>query len=149
MAPMSNANRSDISIGKEKWISFIEIDGRQDNAMELDEILQLIHPLLDLLETKCVAGCCGIDAYALWPEDIAGAAKVARLPYLSQSVAEIRQRITESNESVFVSHRLNNFFDKHTLLQLIDHIAICVCPADELGTQNGHPEEPMTRHLET
>lgn len=70
---MSKTNRNVISIGKARWITFVELDGRQSSAIELDEILKPIEPFLDSLEKECVAACCGIDAYTLWPEDIAGA----------------------------------------------------------------------------
>ena len=34
---MSKPKRNDISIGKDKWITFVELDGQQTNAIELDE----------------------------------------------------------------------------------------------------------------
>jgi hypothetical protein len=137
---MSKPNRNDISIGKDKWITFVELDGRQCSAIELDEILKPLEPFLDLLETECVAACCGIDAYALWPEDIAGAANQSEIPDLSQMIAAARQRIVESDAESFLSHRMNNYFDRQTLLQLVDHIADCVCHADDVGEQSDERE---------
>ena len=52
---MSKPNRNDISIGKDKWITFVEPDGQQTRAIELDEILNPIEPFLNSLETECVA----------------------------------------------------------------------------------------------
>lgn len=137
---MSKPNRNDISIGKDKWITFVELDGRQTSAVELDGILKPIEPFLDSLETECVAACCGIDAYALWPEDIASAARKTELPDLSQSIAAARQRIIEADGDSFVNHRMNNYFDRQTLIQLIDHIAHCVRYADSVGEQRDQRE---------
>ena len=146
---MSKPKRNDISIGKDKWITFVELDGQQTNAIELDEILKPIEPFLNSLETECVAACCGVDAYALWPEDIAGAAKQSDIPDLSRSIETVRQHIIDSGWDSFVSHRMNNFFHRQTLLQLIDHIAQCVGHADDVGEQSGEPEPPITRNLKS
>lgn len=72
---MPKPNRNDISIGKDKWITFIDLVDGQRDAIELDEILKPVEPFLNMLETECVAACCGVDAYSLWPDDIATAAK--------------------------------------------------------------------------
>jgi hypothetical protein len=127
---MSKSNPNDISIGNNKWIKFIKLEDHH-NAIELDDILKPIEPFLTSLETHCVAECCGIDAYALWPEDIASAAKQSEIPQLSGSIDAVRQRIAQTDGNSFVSHRMNNYFERQTLLQLIDHIAHCVCHADE------------------
>jgi hypothetical protein len=137
---MSKPNRNDISIGKDKWITFIELGGRQSSAIELDGILRPIEPFLNSLETECVAACCGIDAYALWPEDIARAAKQSGIPDLSESIDVARQRIVDTRGDSFVSHRMNNYFDRQTLLQLVDHIAHCVRHADDVGEQSDERE---------
>jgi hypothetical protein len=146
---MSKPNRNDISIGKGKWITFVELDGQQTDAIDLDEILKPIEPFLNSLETECVAGCCGVDAYALWPEDIAGAAKQSDLSNLSRSIETARKQIIDSGGDSFVSHRMNNFFQRQTLLQLIDHIARCVGHANDVGEQSGEPESPITRNLKS
>jgi hypothetical protein len=139
---MSKSSRDDISIGEDKWITFIELDGQQTSAIELDEILKPIEPFLNLLETECVAACCGIDAYALWRKDIARAAKQSEITDLSQSIDDARQRIATTTGDSFVSHRMNNFFHRQTLLQLIDHIAHCVRNAEVLGEQSDAPKPP-------
>lgn len=139
---MSKPNRDDISIGEDKWITFIELDGQQTSAIELDEILKPIESFLNLLETECVAACCGIDAYALWCEDIARAAIQSQISDLSQSIDVTRQRIAATNGDSFVSHRMNNFFHRQTLLQLIDHLAHCVRNAEDVGQQSDAPKPP-------
>jgi len=137
---MPKPNRSDISIGKDKWITFIELDSRQSNAIQLDEILKPIEPFLISLETECVAACCGIDAHALWPDDIANAAKHSAIANLPQRIDNAPKRIIETGGDSFVSHSINNFFDRQTLIQLIYHIAYWVRHAEDVGEYNGERE---------
>ena len=130
---MPKPNRNDICIGQDKWITFIELDDQQTNVIELDEILKPVESFLELLETDCLAACCGIDAYALWPNDIKHAARQSEIKNLSISIDDARQRIAASIGDTFVSHRMNNYFHRQTLLQLIDHIAHCVRQAEDPG----------------
>ena len=119
-------NRGDISIGEDKWIPFIDLQGKYHDAVDIDEWLAPILPLLDRLETECVADCCGIDAYGFWPDAIARAAMQAGLPDLAERNAQVRERVAGAGGDVFLSHRMNNYFDRQVLLQLIDHIAACL-----------------------
>ncbi len=132
---MSKLNRNDISIGQDAWIEFVELDDQHRSAVELDAILKPIEPFLSLLETECVAACCGIDAYALWPEDIAVAKKQSGISDLSRAIGTVREQIVGTDGASFVSHRMNNFFHRKTLLQLVDHIAKCVRDIENKGEQ--------------
>ncbi|WP_458765102.1 DUF6331 family protein [Cupriavidus basilensis] len=120
------ANEGDIGIGEDKWIPFIDLQGKYHDAADIDDWLAPILPLLDWLETECVADCCGIDAYGFWPDAIARAAMQAGLPDLAERIAQVRERVASSGGDVFLSHRMNNYFDRQVLLQLIDHIAACL-----------------------
>lgn len=132
---MPKPNRNDISIGKDKWITFVELDGGQCSAIELDEILKPIEPFLNSIETECEAACCGVDAYTLWPEHIATAAQHSDRDDLQRRFNAVRSRIAETNGDTFVSHRMNNFFHRATLVQLFNHIAYWIEHADEVGKQ--------------
>ena len=52
----------DIQIGDDAWIEFISLDGRYEQAIDIDPLLGELWPLICLLETHCVADCCGMDA---------------------------------------------------------------------------------------
>lgn len=80
---------------------------------------------------------------------IARAAKTSPVPELSRLTEAARQQIEETGADSFVSLRMNSYFDRQTLLQLINHIAQCVRHADDVGEQSGQPEPPMTRDLES
>ena len=133
---MPKPNRDDISIGKDKWITFVELADDQPPAIELDEILKPVEPFFDLIETECVAACCGIDAYALWPNDIATAAKRLGIVQLRQCFHDIQSQIADANGDTFVSNRMNNFFHRVTLLELVNHIAYWIAHAGDVGEQS-------------
>jgi hypothetical protein len=124
--PKPKPHQFDISIGQDKWITFIMVPDAWNHGTEVDEILKPIEPFFDLLEIHCVAECCGIAAYAFWPDDIATAARRSTIPNLAEAVETVRQRIAETQEEVFVSPRMNHYFHPETLMQLLDHIAHCL-----------------------
>jgi hypothetical protein len=123
---MSKLNRGDISIGQDTWITFVDTTGKQCDAVDLDPTIEPLSRFFALLETECVTECCGIDALGLWPDNIMRAAKEFADPNLEKRIVGIRDRIAEITGDVFVSHSLNNYFDKRVLLQLFNHLANCV-----------------------
>jgi len=42
--------------------------------VDIDPELKALEPMWRALETSCVAGCCGLDAFDFSPENIASAA---------------------------------------------------------------------------
>ena len=111
-----------ISIGKGEWITFIDVDGRQGRAVPIDHLIAPMESFWAALETNCVAACCGIDAFSLWPENIRRAASTVVSKSLADNLASLRGFIEHSGADIFVSQRLNNYFDRQVLLQVIDHI---------------------------
>ncbi len=123
---MTKPHRNDISIGEDQWITFVEVDGRQSEALERDPVLEPIQNFLGLLETECVVECCGIDALGLWPEDITRAQRDCQDLDIAQKVAAVRDQVAQSLATTLVSHRLNNYFDRQVLLAVLDHIKACL-----------------------
>ena len=111
---MNKPHRNDISIGKNQWITSIEFDTGKTHAVDLDGLLTPISSFLDSLETHCVADCCGINAYALWPEEIVKAARESEIPHLPEVIGDVRKRIVKTEGEVFFSHRMNNYFHRKT-----------------------------------
>ena len=119
---MSKPNSNDISVGKDQWITFIDVVGRQERAVSIDHMIAPLESFWTALETNCVAGCCGIDAFSLWPEDIRRATTSVDGKSVGDGLASLREFVERSEADIFVSQRLNNYFDRQVLLQLIDHI---------------------------
>ncbi|HPH99701.1 MAG TPA: DUF6331 family protein [Chitinophagaceae bacterium] len=115
-------HRNDISIVKEKWIEWIDFPPSFE-PFDIDYLLEPIDELWAKLETECVSACCGIDAFGLWPEDIAKAVETMDKAALIHDLKNIKKELTFKNEAVIlISGRLNNLFDKMVFLQLVDHL---------------------------
>ncbi len=127
---MTKPHPNDISVGPDRWITFIDLEERQSAAIEIDEILKPVFPFLELLENDCVAECCGIDAYTLWPDDIVEACRQFDPLELLQKIEQIRKRVSDTDGDVVVSHKINNYFDKGVFLRLIDHITSSIRTSD-------------------
>lgn len=136
-------NPNDISIGKDAWITFSNLDGGQSCAVQIDSELASVMPLIESLETECVAECCGLDAFALWPEDIEKAmAKFNRheLSTFAANIACAQQKIDELPSDIVVSIRLNQYLRKVVLLEVLAHIRAVVEGIDSSHSRLLTPE---------
>jgi hypothetical protein len=117
----------DISIGKDKWIGWIDFDSTNDNDLfEIDDLLRPTFNFWDKLETQCVAGCCGIDAYSFWEEDIKRAVDKVDKTDLIKNLLTAKAEIESRSERIVISGKLNNLIDKSVFIQLLDHIVTTI-----------------------
>ncbi len=119
-------SKNDIPIGESRWIEFIELEGRYNEAVEIDLLLADLSRLWSGLEQHCVSGCCGFDAFDFYPEAIASAAIGMDLKFLHRSLNDAVQKIEALETTVVASKRLNNLADKSTFLTLLKHIQSCI-----------------------
>ncbi|MDX1963582.1 MAG: DUF6331 family protein [Pirellulales bacterium] len=120
---MPKPNPNDISIGPDKWITFVDIAGRPyAQAVSIDHMISAMESFWSALETECVAGCCGIDAFSLWPEDIQAVCRSQDERSIASGLEALLEFIEKSRADTFVSSRLNNLFDKKGLIELIQHL---------------------------
>ena len=118
-------NKNDISIGKERWIEFGDLANSLPHAVEIDSYLTPIMPFMERLETSCMAECCGIDAFALWPEHIEHALAMltpAELEALGNAWTSVEHTIEQLPSDTVVSTRMNQYFRKRVFLELLAHI---------------------------
>jgi hypothetical protein len=118
--------KNEISIGQDRWISFGDLDGGQARAIEIDPHLALVMPFFNRLETECVADCCGIDAYRLWPEDIKKAVATLDQPQLEKLARDLVSALSEIEQlpcDTVVSTRLNQYFRKAVFISVLAHIS--------------------------
>jgi hypothetical protein len=120
---MSTQHENDISIGQDEWILFVDIGDQRTNAIDIDPFIAPMGCFWMRFETECVAECCGIAAFRFWPEDIHRASAGSDVPSLVQNVAALRCFVQESESEAFVSTRLNHYFHRTAITQLLDHIA--------------------------
>lgn len=116
----------DIQIGDDAWIEFIDLDGRYDQAVDIDALLGELWPLICRLETHCVAGCCGMDAYDFTPEAIATALLELDRAQLHASCAQAKIAVTAVASDVLLSSTMNHYADKRVFLQLLEHLDACI-----------------------
>ncbi|MHA4847873.1 DUF6331 family protein [Flavitalea antarctica] len=116
----------DISIGDGQWIKWREIDGANSNRYNVDTLLDGTAMLWKNLETECVAECCGIEAFALWPADIKKAAQNLDSAVLKDCFIQLISKVEQNENTIVVSRKLNNLFDKQVFIQMIKHIIGCL-----------------------
>ncbi|TCC90215.1 hypothetical protein EZ428_13115 [Pedobacter frigiditerrae] len=114
-------NTSDISIGKDKWIKWVDWDS---NAVvcDIDVEITTTEPFWRYLETQCESACCGIGAYAFWTKDILNAKTLLGNPNIKNEFVDLKEKVEAINGNVVCSDYLNNLFDKNVFIQLLDHI---------------------------
>jgi hypothetical protein len=121
--PMAKPHKSDISIGPDRWITFIDLDLSGPAPTDIDHLIEPMWPFWKALETECVAECCGIDAFILWPEEIRRAAREVGDPDLPGKIIVLRAFVAGSSGESFISSKLNNLFRRSVLLEVLDHVA--------------------------
>lgn len=116
-------NKNDISISENLWIDWIEFDYRASNPKDIDDFLEPTMKLWNRLEVHCVAGCCGIDAFSFWREDIKNAVADLDQAYFIDELDKLKSKISNLDTEELKSSRINNLFHKNVFLKLIDHIS--------------------------
>jgi hypothetical protein len=102
-------------------------------------------PLLNMLETECIADCRGIEAFGLGSEDIElalNASNEQERVELSNNLPSIAVKIGRLSCENLRSDRLNQYFRKATFLALLAHIR---STAIELCSNRGH-QTSLRRH---
>ena len=131
---MTERNRQyDIQIADDAWIEYIDIAGRYDQAIDIDALLDGLWPLICRLETHCVAGCCGMDAYDFTRDGVAMALLELDRAHLHAACAAARIAMAATASDVLLSNTMNHYADKRVFLQLIEHLDECITAQDCAG----------------
>lgn len=139
MGKASPLQKNDISIGEDRWITFGDLKNGQERAVDIDPYLEPVMSFLDLLETECVAGCCGIHAYGLWPDNINGALKTLgnqERHRLMSDLVKISTEVENLATDTVVSNRLNQYFRKDVFLEILEHIRSVAEEGDSDGCRS-------------
>lgn len=116
-----------ISIGENKWIKWVGFDSKKDNEIiEIDNILKPTIDFWDGLETQCVAECCGIDAFSFWEDDIEQSINNLDKTELINNLRDVKSELINTSKTIVSSSRLNNLLDKRVFIELIDHILVTI-----------------------
>ncbi|MNK61316.1 hypothetical protein D3C87_804720 [compost metagenome] len=123
----------DIQIGDDAWIEFISLDGRYEQAIDIDPLLGELWPLICLLETHCVADCCGMDAYDFTREAVNTALLELNRAQLHAACAQAHSAVAAAASDVLLSNTMNHYADKRVFLQLLEHLDACIVAQDAAG----------------
>lgn len=117
---------NNIRVGPSRWIEFIDLDGRYDQAVQVDPLLAELSELWRAIELHCVAECCGLGAFDFTPEAIVDATADMDVSALRASLNDAIRAVEALDSTVVVSARLNTIADSKTLLDLLSHIRSCL-----------------------
>lgn len=123
----------DIQIADDAWIESIDIGERYDQAGDIDALLDGLWPLICRLETHCVAGCCGMDAFDFTRAGIDTALLELDRAQLHAACAAAKEAVTAAASDVLTSATMNHIADKRVFLQLLDHLDTCIVGQDRAG----------------
>ncbi|WP_143449882.1 DUF6331 family protein [Janthinobacterium sp. BJB304] len=116
----------DIQIGEDAWIEHVSIAERYGQAVDIDAHLAGLGPLIDRLESYCVAGCCGFDAFDFTRGGIDAALPGLDRAALLAACASARNAVAAVTSGVVLSPRMNNAADSLVFLRLLEHIEACI-----------------------
>lgn len=119
-------HRNGIQIDDDRWIDFISLDGRRDQAVNIDQHIKGLLPLFDMLEMRCVAECCGFDAFDFTRSAIIEASQYLDPAKLHYACTQGATAIEHIESTVVLSTRMNNLADKQVMIRLLNHISQCV-----------------------
>ena len=125
--------QDDIQIGDDAWIEWISLDGRYEQAVDIDPLLGELWPLICLLETHCVADCCGMDAYDFTREAVNTALLELDRAKLHAACAQAHSAVAAAASDVLLSNTMNHYADKRVFLQLLEHLDECIVAQDAAG----------------
>nr|WP_314605962.1 DUF6331 family protein [uncultured Janthinobacterium sp.] len=125
--------QDDIQIGDDAWIEWISLDGRYEQAIDIDPLLGELWPLICLLETHCVADCCGMDAYDFTREAVNTALLELDRAELHAACAQAHSAVAAAASDVLLSNTMNHYADKRVFLQLLEHLDECIVAQDAAG----------------
>ncbi len=122
----TNEHADDICIGQDQWIKAIDFDFKTAPMADLDPMLDEIIEFLKTMETECVAGCCGLDAFDFWPDGIKKAAESFDRSILERAIRDLACKIRALEPEILGSKTLNVYLHKSVFLDLLDHILKCL-----------------------
>jgi len=116
-----NDDSQNTFIGNDSYISWKEVDWKNEPNLNIDEQINSLNELFQKLETVCDRMCCGIEAFDFQPKSIKKAGEHINISW-NKELSEIITRIETSTENVVSSLILNQLFEKSVFIQLLRHL---------------------------
>ena len=123
---MSRLSQSDIPIGGDRRIPFIDVADCKEHAVDLSPLTAPLADFWFALSVYCLAVCCGLNAFTFEPEDIRHASLAMDADELRGGLSKLLTFIEASKSDVFYSDQLGEHLHRSVITQLIGHIYACV-----------------------
>ncbi len=118
-----------IATGPDTWIDHVEPAVPYGKAVAIDDLLADLAPMWAALETYCVAGCCGFDAFDFSADGVDASLSKVNAARTCEALATLRANLLALRGNAVSSTRLNMFCDKNEFLALLSHLDDCYRPA--------------------
>ncbi len=107
---------------------YIKLENFEGPFLEIDDLLEPCSIFFEQLETECVSGCCGVDAFDFSETAIANVVKTdLQIRYSTMNALKsLKEIIKKSDKAGFISKKLAFDASKNTWLNLIDHIMLSI-----------------------
>lgn len=107
--------------------TILEIDERlgpfsSDATVKYSNVRDPLREFWNRTETVCVAGCCGVGAFGIEPEEILDVVKELDSRTLLDQLERIREQVLRSDATIISYHRLNYNFERNSFLELLDYL---------------------------
>lgn len=119
---MAGENKSDIHIGDTQRIHWVEFDTAGKDFADVDYIIAKYPDFWAFLEINCVSGCCGLEAFRFYPDDIANASTHVDKESLKEDLVKLKLDLVKSDKDIISSSTLNYLVNKGVFIELLDHI---------------------------
>lgn len=129
-------NNNDILIGYNLWLAWIDITDKYYIAKNIDNLVEteILKDFWMRLETECVAGCCGLDAFDFTPDAIREVTTYFETAKLREALVTLRDNVECMETQILSSNRLNNLFQRDFFVLLLNHIL------DSIPVSNAYTE---------
>ena len=92
----------------------------------IDRQLEPLQPFWDHLQVRCVAECCGIEAFDWTAQAIHRARESSNDASLGRKLLQLRLVVKQLDAQTVESQILNQWLVKQDLITLIEHILDCL-----------------------
>lgn len=114
-----------IATGPATWIDHVEPAVPYGEAVAIDHLLARLAPMWTALETFCVAGCCGVDAFDFSVDGVAASLPRVSAAHACDALASLRDDLLALRADAVSSTTLNMFCDTGEFLALLAHLEHC------------------------
>lgn len=112
--------RSDEGAGA--WVTTSPFIPRPEEVLDVDAILGEVGSLWRALETRCVAGCCGLDAFDFSADAVRGVIALEEREPLGAKLADIERRIVGGPATHIKSERLGVRCARGEIVEVLEEL---------------------------